>query len=395
MMETIVLKCAICGRGEAAKILGVCPSCIRKRPEEAEPLIREAHILAREPYPLPPEVPRSTDRGARRCDLCSNECVIAPGDLGYCGVRKNWGDRIVGLFPGYGILTTYEDSLPTNCCASWFCPGTLAPPEDRKVNVAVFLYGCNFDCLFCQNESHRRLHLPPLVSLEALVSRIGANPGAECVCYFGGSPEPQLPFALRASKRLLDLEELVGEKDGDGDDDIAGCWSGGLEDKVEWGGDGGRRPRICWEMNGCGNPTLVKRAAELSLRSGGIVKFDLKAFDENLSLALSGVYNWRAYENFEMIAKCLFEAREAPVLTATTLLVPGYVDEVEVGAIAEFIAGLNPDIPYTLLVFHPDFMMRDLPITPRSQAVRCIEAANKHLSRVYLGNKHMLAFAPP
>ncbi len=168
---------------------------------------------------------------------------------------------------------------------------------------------------------------------------------------------------------------------------------GGDEDGED--GTGNLRPRICWEMNGCGNPLLVKRATELSLRSGGIVKFDLKAFDENLSLALSGVSNRRAFENFEMIAKDLFGRRDAPVLTATTLLVPGYVDEAEVERIAEFIAGLNPEIPYSLLVFHPDFMMRDLPITPRSQAARCLDAAKSHLSRVYLGNKHMLALAPP
>jgi pyruvate formate lyase activating enzyme len=381
-MEAIVLKCTICGRGEAAKILGVCLACIRERPEEAMALIRKAHILAREPYPLPPEVPRSSDPGVRRCVLCSNECVIAPGEVGYCGVRKNWGDRIGSLFPGHGLLMTYEDLLPTNCCASWFCPGSLAPPEDRKVNVAVFLYGCNFDCLFCQNESHRHLRLPPLVSLDAFVSRVRANPKAECVCYFGGSPEPQLPFALRASKRMLDLDEGGGGKDGG--DGVGG------EDL-----ESSRRPRICWEMNGCGNPAIVKRAAKLSFRSGGIVKFDLKAFDENLSLALSGVSNRRAFENFEMIAKDLFKRRDAPVLTATTLLVPGYVDEAEVVGISEFIAGLSPEIPYSLLVFNPDFCMRDLPITPRSQAARCLEAARKHLSRVYLGNKQMLALAPP
>ncbi len=374
------MRCTICGRGEAAKILGVCPSCIRERPDEAEPLIRKAHRLARKPFPLPPDVPRSTEPGARRCSLCSNECVIAPGQVGYCGVRKNWGDRVGSLFPGCGLLATYEDPLPTNCCASWFCPGSLAPPGEGKVNVAVFLYGCNFDCLFCQNESHRELQLPPLMSLDAFVSRVRSNPKAECVCYFGGSPEPQLPFALRASKRMLEMEEKDDRKGG-GDED------GG-------GGDGGPRPRICWEMNGCGNPALVKRAAELSLRSGGIVKFDLKAFDEKMSLALSGVSNRRAFENFEMIAE-LFDAREAPLLTATTLLVPGYVDEAEVEGIAEFIAGLSPEMPYSLLIFHPDFMMRDLPVTPRSQAARCLEAAKKHLSRVYLGNKHMLALAPP
>lgn len=41
------MKCAICGRGEAAKILGVCPPCKRERPEEAQALIRKAHRLAR------------------------------------------------------------------------------------------------------------------------------------------------------------------------------------------------------------------------------------------------------------------------------------------------------------------------------------------------------------
>jgi pyruvate formate lyase activating enzyme len=187
-----------------------------------------------------------------------------------------------------------------------------------------------------------------------------------------------------------------GEGDGD---HVSGSWGKNRSEGGEYengeGGKGDRGPRICCEMNGCGNPILVKRAAELSLRSGGIVKFDLKAFDESLSLALSGVSNRRAFENFEMIAKGLFDAREAPLLTATTLLVPGYVDEAEVEEIAEFIAGLNPDLPYSLLVFHPDFMMRDRPVTPRSQAARCLEAANKHLTRVYLGNKQMLALAPP
>ncbi len=277
---------------------------------------------------------------------------------------------------------TYEDLLPTNCCASWFCPGSLALPGETKVNMAVFFYGCNFDCLFCQNESHRHLQLPPLVSLEDFVSRVKSNPKAECVCYFGGSPEPQLPFALRASKRLLELADGGG---GSADDRFVD----------ESGGSCKARPRICWEWNGCGNPDLVRRAAELSFQSGGVVKFDLKAFDETLSFALSGVSNKRAFENFTMIAKDLFEKRDAPVLTATTLHLPGYVDEVEVGRTAEFISGLSPEIPYSLLVFHPSFCMRDLTITPRSQAAKCLDAAKKHLNRVYLGNKQMLALAPP
>jgi pyruvate formate lyase activating enzyme len=79
-----------------------------------------------------------------------------------------------------------------------------------------------------------------------------------------------------------------------------------------------------------------------------------------------------------------------PVLTATTLMVPGYVDAKEVGAIAEFIGGLDPSIPYSLLSFHPDYHMADLPYTPLGQAIECYNSARQHLERVNVGNLHIL-----
>jgi pyruvate formate lyase activating enzyme len=149
--------------------------------------------------------------------------------------------------------------------------------------------------------------------------------------------------------------------------------------------------RICFEWNGCGHPKLVQKAAELSLISGGTIKFDLKCFNPTISYALSGVSNKRAYENFKMIAQDIYPKRQdLPLLTATTLLVPGYVDAMEVEQIAEFIADLNPEIPYSLLLFHPDFMMNDLHITPLKQATECYKVAKKHLERVNVGNLHIL-----
>jgi pyruvate formate lyase activating enzyme len=73
-------------------------------------------------------------------------------------------------------------------------------------------------------------------------------------------------------------------------------------------------------------------------------------------------------------------------------MVPGYVDEEEVGAIARFIAGLDPTIPYSLLAFHPQFKMSDLPVTSCQQAERCKEAAEgAGLKRVRIGNVHLLS----
>jgi hypothetical protein len=82
--------------------------------------------------------------------------------------------------------------------------------------------------------------------------------------------------------------------------------------------------------------------------------------------------------------------RGLPVLAATTLFVPGYVDAEEVGKIAGFMASLDETIPYSLLVFHPDFMMQDLPITPSKQAFEAYRTAKKHLKNVELGNIHLL-----
>ncbi|MHC4546209.1 MAG: radical SAM protein, partial [Planctomycetota bacterium] len=128
-----------------------------------------------------------------------------------------------------------------------------------------------------------------------------------------------------------------------------------------------------------------------SLESGGCVKFDLKAMDKNIHYSLCGVDNSRTLENFEAAAKLIPKRPEPPPLVASTLLVPGYIDEQEVKAIASFIAGLNPDIPYALLGFHSDFLMTDLPATSSRQAEACLDAAkNVGLKRVRLGNVHIL-----
>ncbi len=139
------------------------------------------------------------------------------------------------------------------------------------------------------------------------------------------------------------------------------------------------------------NPGLLEKMAHLSLISGGCVKFDLKTWDRGLHIALCGVSNERTLSNFKSMAKYLPRRSEPPLLIASTLLVPGYVDEQEVSQIAGFIAAVDPDIPYSLLAFHPRFHMQDLPTTSRKHAQRCLEAARSAgLRRVRVGNLHLL-----
>ena len=148
---------------------------------------------------------------------------------------------------------------------------------------------------------------------------------------------------------------------------------------------------VCWETAGTCNPKLLDQAVELSLETGGCIKFDLKAYDRALYQALTGGSNEAVLENFVRASRRFRVRPEPPLVVASTLLVPGYVDAAEVGRIARFIAGVDPDIPYALLGFAPQFAMSDLPPTSVRHAEEALEEARRAgLRRVRIGNRHLL-----
>lgn len=362
-------RCSVCGQESPVvnAALSVCCACLRERWGEAESLVRAAHSESRRAFRLPEVPPR--DRGGLACALCANECVMGPGRTGFCGVRRNENGRLVGANAERANVSWYHDPLPTNCVASWVCPAETAAgyptythtagPEYGCYNLAVFYQACSFDCLFCQNWHFRRAagH-PDWATAQQLAD--SAHSRTTCICYFGGDPGPQAPHAIRASRLALKQNK-------------------------------GRVLRICWETNGCENPAILDEMLDLSLESGGCVKFDLKAWDERVHIALTGVSNARTLDNFRRAASRMGERPDPPLVVASTLLVPGYVEPEEVAGIARFIADINPDIPYSLLGFHPQFYMHDLPCTSRDHAEECLEAARgAGLRRVRIGNVHVL-----
>ncbi|MFX1286525.1 MAG: radical SAM protein [Promethearchaeota archaeon] len=367
-------KCQICNIKPPilAASLGICSECVKNYPEEAIEWSRISHGKNRAKWDLMPDIPNGF--GGQQCRICSNECLIGLGESGYCGIRKNVNGHLESIAgKNKALLHTYLDPIPTNCCSTYFCPGGTEAgypqfsyhkgPERGYYNLACFLYGCNFSCLGCQNDQHRAVKTAEIYTFDKFVSKIQNNPKISCICWFGGSPEPQLSWALRASRRARDI----------------------ALDRIL---------RVCWEWNGAGNPKLVQNAVALSFVTGGNAKFDLKYFSPTLSLVLSGVSNEQSFKNFEIcFNKFYHERKENPVLTATTLLVPSYVDKEEVSNIAQFLASLDKSIPYSLLVFHPDSFLMDLPVTPLRQVKECYEAATKHLENVHIGNKHLIGWA--
>lgn len=344
----IIRKCKLCQKEKiVSEFLGVCRDCILENWEEAKEFIEKAHSKSRKEFNLPEKVPKT--KNGLKCNLCANECQIGDGEFGYCGLRKNENGKLISFGSREkALLEYYYDLLPTNCVASPWCKA-----KEGDFNLAVFMGACNFNCLFCQNWHFKYLtkRKSPLVSIDELLKAI--NERVHCVCFFGGDPGPQLPFVIEFSKRARKIKPDL---------------------------------RICLETNGIENPELLKEFAKISFESNGIIKFDLKFFEEKLSLAISGVSNKRAFENFEMLAKI-----DSKKLVVSTLLVPGYVDEIEVSKIAKFIASLDKEIPYSLLAFYPCFKFSDLSTTSWAQTEACFKAAkNAGLKKVRIGNIHLL-----
>ncbi len=339
----------------------------------------EIHRRYRTFLGLPIEPPK--DVNGIKCRICVNECSIPNNSIGYCGVWRN-SNGVLTPVEGYGksIAYAYLDPLPTNCVATHVCPaatGTGYPKyavsdygEYGYYNLAVFFAGCNLNCIFCQNWDHKdiivnwNLRKRYTVDRYYLFEKALKNDRITCICFFGGDPGPHIIDALYISRKIVENK-------------------------------GSSIKRICWETNGLVNTDIMKEMARLSLESGGIVKIDWKAWTPSVYQALTGIDGHRAVErikkNVELVAKMGKSREEIPLLVISILLVPGYVDTLEVLNIAKYIVSIDSRIPLILLAFHPDHLLRDLPPTSRRHAYEAYKIAKEvGVERVYIGNEWLL-----
>ena len=362
-------KCLLCGNvlNDVTGCIGICPACIRNRPDESRDQLERVHAESREMFGLPVRPAANPD--GIECKLCFLRCKPGKNQKGYCGVRRGNKSSMRTDGRSRALVSFYHDPLPTNCVADWVCAGGTGAgfpdfahdvgPEVGFYNLAVLFEVCNFNCLYCQNWSFKAAHLSPKWSkIETLGNAI--NDSTSCICFFGGDPGPQLPYAVR-------VIHAARKKN-----------PGGIL-------------RVCWETNGALHPSGLKEMVKLSMQSGGCVKIDLKAWRPETHRALCGFDNSKILDNFARAAEWSSGRLSPPVLVASTPLIPGYIDEDEIYGLASFIAGINPDIPYALLAFAPQFLMDDSPTTSAAQAHACLEAAKRAgLRRVRLANEHLL-----
>lgn len=218
-----------------------------------------------------------------------------------------------------------------------------APPQ----SFTVFLDGCNFKCLGCQNWEIANFpdsgasvlkDIGPKELAEEAVRAInspqGQRIGADRIFFSGGSPTPSLPL----------IEKVVEEADKIGN------------------------VRVNYDTNGFLTPSSLERVIDIA----DSITYDIKAFREEVHRALTGAPVEPVLRNAERISK---ENRDK--LWEFRILVIPNINESEIEPISEFLADIDRDLPVKFLAFRPNFALEDHPGASEELMEKAVETARQ------------------
>lgn len=269
-----------------------------------------------------------------QCLLCPHVCRIREGGRGICRVRRNEGGRLIAA--NYGLVTAVAlDPIEKK---------PLRRYAQGKSILSLGTFGCNLGCGFCQNWQIAHGEEPPYRYLspeEAVAKAQKALPSGNIGLAYTYS-EPLMWYEY-----VLDTAKLTKEA--------------GLQNILV--------------TNGYINPRPLKEL----LPYLDAVNLDIKAYTEGFYQEICGGTLPPVLESARLFAAgCHLEI--------TTLIIPDRNDsQDEIGALARWIAHLDPEIPLHLSRYFPNYKM-DTPPTPIETMLLAKKAASRHLRHVFLGN---------
>ncbi len=131
------------------------------------------------------------------------------------------------------------------------------------------------------------------------------------------------------------------------------------------------------------NGVALDRQGLETLKAGGVEAFwlDMKAFDPATHRRLTG------FENANVLAAPALMHELGFTFEVLSLLIPGVVDEDQLVRIAENVAAVDPDVPFTLLAFFPAYQMSHWQRPTFAEMMRAGEAILRAgLRNLRLGN---------
>ena len=274
-----------------------------------------------------------------QCVLCSHRCKIADQKLGICGVRQNLA----------GILYThvYADVIASQSDPIEKKPLYHFLPGTQSFSIAA--PGCNFRCGFCQNWQISQLKAGNGVSFEDHFCPSGDTVNAalsnKCASISYTYTEPTINFEY-----CYDVSKLAKEK--------------GLKN--------------VWVTNGF----MTLEALKIIAPYMDAANVDLKFFNESSYKKICGGGLKPVLESIK------FMRQNNIWVEVTTLVVPGKNDsEAELKQIAQFLAGVDADIPWHISKFFPNYQYTSDDPTPEGTLQKAFEIGQRcGLRYIYVGN---------
>jgi pyruvate formate lyase activating enzyme len=273
------------------------------------------------------------------CYLCNHQCHIKDGKRGICQVRENRDGLLYSLV--YGKLISQNVDPIEKKPLFHLLPGSLS--------YSIATVGCNFRCAHCQNydiSQYPRLNYGAITGRTATPEQIVTSAqehGCQSISYTYIEPTIFFEFAYECA-------QLAHEK--------------GIKN--------------VFVSNGYTSPEATRKLAPF-LDGNNI---DLKAFTDKFYREVCGAKLAPVLETIRLM-------KELGVwVEITTLVIPGWNDsDDELQEIAQFIKGIDPEMPWHVTRFHPTFKMLDRDPTPVSTLQRARQLGiAEGLQYVFVGN---------
>lgn len=273
------------------------------------------------------------------CFLCNHRCDIVNSKFGICGVRQ---DREGKLYTHvYGeVIAAHVDPIEKKPLYH-FLPGTTS--------FSVATIGCNFRCPFCQNwqisqvSKRKEQGLSGQKLLPEDVVYAAKNYGCRSISYTYTEPTIFFEYAYETAK--------LAKKEG-----LANVF--------------------------VTNGYMTPEALETIKPYLDACNVDLKSFREEFYKEICKAHLQPVLDSIRLMKKLNIWVE------VTTLVVPDENDgEEELRNIARFIAETDPDIPWHISRFHPNYKYTDTRATPLETLRKaCSIGKREGLRYIYVGN---------
>ncbi len=293
-------------------------------------------VLASRTAHAAPELVDSLDNKAVRCYSCGHRCKVLSGLTGICKVRYN-EDGVLKVPRGY-VAALQVDPIEKKPFFHAY-PGALA--------LSFGMLGCDYHCGYCQN----------WVTSQALRDPMAGAPPSDI--------EPAELVALARKHGATVITSTYNEPL------ITSEWA------VEVFKEAKKSGLVCsYVSNGNGTERVLDYIAPWV----DLYKVDLKGFSDAHYRDLGGTLQ-------PVLDTIRGLKRRGIWVEIVTLVIPGFNDsDEELTKIAEFLAGIDADIPWHITAYHPDYKMDNANTTSRD-LMRAYDIGKRAgLRYIYPGN---------